>query len=406
MKQTQVADPIIDLGIDNCFASKHWTVPEDWCRLIADLGLTYIEASADTECDPLYMGAEYTKDWVEQVQTACDKTGVRIANLYSGHGTYATLGLSHWDARVRARFRDGWLKKQADTAQALRAGLGFFAHAFDEQVLQNPELYAQTWETLCADLADIACHAKEIGMEYIGVEQMYAPHQVPWTIDGAKQMLRRIYEIGGANFYLTDDVGHMNGQQFFPKPTEERILEQIAGVRKNGGSQRIWMGSRCAMEWFKRAVDRTCTEAEAVTEILKEAERYPYLFAQERDGSVYAWLEETACYSPIIHLQQSDGKSSPHWPFDEAHNHKGIISGEKLLRAIETSFRQPEEAGMPAKVGRIVLTLEPFIGTAGNIYDAISELRETVAYWRRYIPQDGLRLSELTAKLEKNSGAM
>lgn len=400
MNHPEAADPVICLGIDNCFASKHWTVPEDWCRLIAGLGLRYIEASADTECDPLYMGEAYTKDWIGQVREACEKTGVQIANLYSGHGTYATLGLSHWDARVRARFRDQWLKKQADTAQALHAGLGFFAHAFDERVLQEPSLYAQTLENLCTDLADIACHARDIGMAYIGVEQMYAPHQVPWTIDGAKQMLRRVYEIGGAAFYLTDDVGHMNGQQFFRRPTEPRILEQLAEARKAPGSRRIWMGSRRAMEVFRQAVDGRYTDSEAVKRILQDAEQHPYLFAGERDGSVYDWLEETACYSPIIHLQQSDGSSSPHWPFDEAHNRRGIISGERLLRAVEASFARPQEAGMPPRVEQIVLTLEPFIGTAGNIYDAVSELQETVAYWRRYIPKDGLRLSRLTARLD------
>ena len=220
-------DPILNLGIDNCFASKHWTLPEQWCELIAGLGLQYIEASADTECDPLYMGLDYTEDWITRVRRACEKTGVQIANLYSGHGTYATLGLAHWDARVRARFRDSWMKRQAKTAASLGAGLGFFAHAFDESVLQSPDAYAAAMDELCRDLADIAGYAKSLELSSAGVEQMYAPHQPPWTIAGAKQMLRRIYAIGGAPFYLTDDVGHMNGQQFFLRPTEESILRDL-----------------------------------------------------------------------------------------------------------------------------------------------------------------------------------
>ena len=51
-------DPIIYLGIDNCFASKRWVRPMEWARVISDLGLKHVEASADTECDPLYMGNE------------------------------------------------------------------------------------------------------------------------------------------------------------------------------------------------------------------------------------------------------------------------------------------------------------------------------------------------------------
>ena len=67
-------DPILNLGIDNCFASKHWTLPEQWCELIAGLGLQYIEASADTECDPLYMGLDYTEDWITRVRLAWRRT--------------------------------------------------------------------------------------------------------------------------------------------------------------------------------------------------------------------------------------------------------------------------------------------------------------------------------------------
>ena len=264
-------DPILNLGIDNCFASKHWTLPEQWCELIAGLGLQYIEASADTECDPLYMGLDYTEDWITRVRRACEKTGVQIANLYSGHGAYATLGLAHWDARVRARFRDSWMKRQAKTAASLGAGLGFFAHAFDESVLQSPDAYAAAMDELCRDLADIAGYAKSLELSSAGVEQMYAPHQPPWTIAGAKQMLRRIYAIGGAPFYLTDDVGHMNGQQFFLRPTEESILRDLAAVRADAKHKRVWMGSRRAMQAFRSACEGACSDAQAVDTILTEA---------------------------------------------------------------------------------------------------------------------------------------
>ncbi len=388
-------DPIIELAIDNCFASKRWTQPADWCALIKDLGISCIEASADTECDPLYTDRAYIHRWTQQVQEACAKNGTRIVNLYSGHGTYSTLGLSHWDERVRRRFRDRWIKEHANTAQALGAGLGFFAHAFDESVLQDPGLYGQVLETLFADLADIAVHCTAIGMDYAGVEQMYSPHQVPWTIAGAKQMLRRIYEIGKAPFYITDDVGHMSGQQYFQRPTEKYILDCFRDPKK----PRIFMGSKASMDCFRSAVRGEISEAVAVDRILADADRHPYLFADTRDGDPYAWLEETACYSPIIHLQQSDGKSSPHWSFDEAHNQKGIIDGEKVLRAIAQSYVNPEEAGLPPRCEKIVLTLEPFIGTAGNIYDAVAELQASAAYWRRFIPQDGMHLSELLAIL-------
>ena len=112
-------DPKIYLAIDNCFASKRWTQPQEWMRVIRELGLTGVEASADTECDPLYIGAEFTRDWIEDVRRQCAQTGCVVRNVYSGHGTYATSGLSHYDRRVTERFRDAWMKAQMDTGDRL-----------------------------------------------------------------------------------------------------------------------------------------------------------------------------------------------------------------------------------------------------------------------------------------------
>ena len=50
--------------------------------------------------------------------------------------------------------------------------------------------------------------------------------------------------------------------------------------------------------------------------------------------------------------------------------------------------------GLPPPCDQIVLTLEPFISTSGNIYDLLDELAESVAYWRQFIPYDGIKLSE------------
>lgn len=90
-----IVDPKIYLGVDNCFASKRWTRPADWMDVIRDLGLFYVEASADTECDPLYMGGAYIAEWIRDVRKQQDRTGILVKNLYSGHGTYATLGMAH-----------------------------------------------------------------------------------------------------------------------------------------------------------------------------------------------------------------------------------------------------------------------------------------------------------------------
>ena len=232
-------DPKIYLGIDNCFASKRWIRPLEWMKMIRGLGLKYIEASADTECDPLYMGEEFTKSWIEDVKKASQETGMIVKNLYSGHGTYATSGLSHYDRRVIDRFRDLWMKKQMDTAREFGAGFGFFAHGFDELLLQDDKLYEDKLDELYDVMVDLAAYAAEIGMDYVGLEQMYSPHQPPWRIADVEVLMREVYRRSGAPFYITADLGHMNGQQYFQKPDAACIESAILAGREGRRPRRL-----------------------------------------------------------------------------------------------------------------------------------------------------------------------
>jgi len=280
-------------------------------------------------------------------------------------------------------------------ANALGAGLGFYAHAFDDTVLQSRDKYNNKLDELYGILAELAEYAAEIGMRYIGVEQMYSPHQLPWTVAGTRTLMKETYARAKSPFYITIDLGHINGQQYFLKPTEKYIAECIEKRKKGESSKRTWLGSRKAMDMYYAAINGEIHAAQAVTRILQDVEQNPHMFAAPEDCSINNWVEKLACYSPIMHLQQSDGKSSPHWPFSPEYNAHGVIIPERILQGIAASYEQDMEAGMPGKCSEIVLALEPFISTAGNNYDALEELRQSVAYWRQYIPGDGMRLSEL-----------
>lgn len=389
-------DPKIYLGIDNCFASKRWTEPEEWERVIKDLGLYYVEASADTECDPLYMGAEYLADWCEKVKAAKEKTGVSVANLYSGHGTYATLGLAHTDARVRARFLNDWLKPMAKTASTVGAGLGFFCHAFSDSTLQDPARYEFAYNTLISDLANLAAYSKEVGCTPIGVEQMYSPHQAPWTVDGAKEMIRAIYKIAGAPLYITVDTGHQSGQFRFTRPTEDETVT-LLNEKKAGKPLERWLGPATAYALYDSADG---ANASTVSAMQKEFDKYPYMFAEKADSDTYRWLSNLGDMSPIIHLQQTNGVSSSHLPFTPECNAKGIIKGEKVLRAIAEAYSQKRDADMPEQCNEITLTLEMFTGMAAINRSALENLKITVEYWRRFIPNDGMKLSEIIGRLK------
>ena len=388
-------DPIIYLGVDNCFASKRWVRPSEWTRVIRDLGLRYVEASADTECDPLYMGREFTADWIKETKEACARDGICVKNVYSGHGTYATCGLTHYDRRVVNRFLNDWMKAQVDTAAALGAGFGFFAHGFEELLLQDDGLYCEKLDELYDTLAELSAYSKAQGVDYVGIEQMYSPHQPPWRISDAEELMREVYRRSGAPFYITADLGHMNGQQYFQKPTAELAEAAILRAREGNPVRRLWLGSSNAHKLYKQAVAGEITTSCAVHEIMKDVAAHPHLFAQAEDASNDVWVRRVGCYSPIIHLQQTDGKSSPHWTFTKANNTNGIVHPDEFLKALKASYAQLDDPEMPPKCGEITLTFEPFIATAGSTYDLLDDIAESVQCWRKWIPKDGVKLSEI-----------
>lgn len=333
--------PRLTLALDTCFASKRWTQPGEWMQIAADAGIFALEASADNECDPLYTPPAVLDDWARAVEVAGAQTGGRVVNFYSGHGTYATLGLAHPDPRQRDHIQQRWLLPMIALAARFGAGLGFYCHAFPQQVVQDAARYAEAEQDLFRRLAELAASARAHGLPAISVEQMYSPHQIPWTIRGAEKLLRAVYAQGEAPapMYLTLDSGH-------------------------------WVGQRNFM----------ASEAEQPRDELR---------AQPEDGDFYAWLTRLAPYSPIIHLQQTDGTHSGHKPFTAAQNARGVIDPARVLAAIEQAYAQPIDPTLPPRVTEIALTLEIFSPTAEPPALSLANIHESAACWRAALTSAG-----------------
>jgi len=387
--------PRIYLAIDNCFASKRWTEPEEWFSVIKSLGINHVETSADTESDPLYSSDKYLDEWIRKIRMLSEKTGVQVNNLYSGHGTYSTLGLSHTNERNRAHIRDNWLKKMIDNAAALDAGLGFFCHAFNQAVLNDPEKYEAARQELFQNLSFLADYAATKNRTTIGVEQMYTPHQIPWTVNGARELMQKVKQLSENPFYITIDTGHQSGQRKFLKPGEEQLKTWLDEFSRTGFlNEKAWVGNLQSDELLQEIKKQGGPE-KATKTIFEKLENRQYLFASDEDGDPYYWLEKLACYSPIIHLQQTDGKSSAHKPFNETENKKGIIHGPEVLRAIYKAYEVEDDPLMPEKCSEIYLTIEVFSSTADLPHNILRRMEETVQYWRKYVPKDGMLLSEM-----------
>jgi len=90
----------------------------------------------------------------------------------------------------------------------------------------------------------------------------------------------------------------------------------------------------------------------------------------------YQWLEELAPRVRSLHLQQTDGKSSPHWPFTPEYNQKGIISPTRVIEILERGGK-----------GDIYLFLELFHSrTEEGDRKLLADYRESVRLWKKYLP--------------------
>ena len=390
--------PRIYLAVDNCFASKRWTRPEEWARVIGeDMGLRCVEASADNEIDPLYSTSAVRRSWVAEVRRVRARTGVRVVNLYSGHGTYATLGLGHIDVRVRDHILHDWIRPMTRMAGELGAGLGFFAHAFPQSVLEDRAAYEEALDDLIDRLAQAARYGVEAGARVVAVEQMYSPHQPPWTLEGARHLLTEAWRRRKAPLYVTIDVGHQYGQSRFLRPTPAQIERWVKAGGRSDRKDAPWVGTSRARDGLRAAgAARGRARDGALADLNAEMDAHPHLFATPQDGDPYAWLERFAAYSPIIHLQQTDNSASAHKAFTADHNARGIIEPGRVLRAIRAAYARPPDPAMPPRVEALYLTLEMFSGTADKPDEILVRMRDSAAYWRRAIPEDGLPLDALS----------
>lgn len=392
--------PRIYLTLDNCFAIKRWVSPKDWIPLIQKIGFTSVQASFDNEIDFLFSPDWYVDQWFEELEEQEKRSNLKIDTFFTGYQTYRTAGLGHPNDQMADYLMDEWVKKAIKRLGKRGSHMGMSFFAIPDNVLQDPYEYKNLYNKIVERLREIGRCAEDNGI-YFCIEAMYAPHQPPWTIAGAKRFLSDCANEGKSPVYLTIDVGHMIGQKKYQMPLKEELAKSIQSASTNS-KEHLWLGAVHTLELWKQATNRKDSSDHTLQLILNDMQRYPYLFSNgEEDWDPYCWLEELGCYSPIIHLQQTDGVTASHAAFTEKENRKGIIEGEKLLRAIAKSYEKSLEKGMPEKCGKIYLAFEIFAHNTEYREDIIQKLIDTFQYWSRFVPENGIRLDDLLKRLDR-----
>ncbi len=384
--------PRIYLVLDNCFAIKRWIKPIEWMTIAKDLGFHYVQASTDNEIDPLFSTEDYMDDWFCEVKKAEQRTSLKVVNFYTGYQTYRTVGLAHHDKRIRDKIMNGWIKNLIVRIADLKAkGLGFSFFAVPHAVLQDPLKYGELLRSLYEQMARIAEFAYQNGRVQVSYEQMYAPHQPPFTINGTREFIKNIYAACMKPSYVTIDVGHMTGQGKFLMPSREKLTDAVLNNKP------VWLGSDNAQQMFEEAAaaQSEIHRNHLIDEIMADIHEHEYLFSTLEDSDVYKWIEELACYSPIFHLQQTNGFASSHAAFTPENNRDGLIRGERLLCGIKKSYELNAEKSLQELVPEIFLSFEIFTSNTETKKEILTKLKQTIGYWREFVPEDGLPLNQL-----------
>jgi len=299
------------LAINMCFLRKRWTEPEEWASIIDEqLGLKFAEFSSDL-LDPFFVPEPVRSRIAEKTREAFESRGITLVDYYTGLITHCLNLLSHPEPAVRDNGMK-WCREAIRLADAMGAG-GLGGH-FDTIVhadCLDPKRRAEKIDDVIASFRSLSHDAKKHRLKFLLWEQMYTPNEAPHTIAEAEDIYQRVNDGAAVPIYLTVDVGHM-----------------------------------CNLH-------------------------YPH---SEEDLDPYLWLEKFAHVSPVIHIQQTDGKASHHWPFTDEHNRVGIIHPERVLEAIEKSG---------SKMNYLMFEIFHSLGiTEETILD---DLKRSVEYWRRWV---------------------
>jgi hypothetical protein len=321
----------LDIGINGAFLTRRWEEPDSFMRITRELGYRYHEFCADV-LDPFFSGAR-----AYQLRTACRiaeaaaRHGVVITDYYTGAATHRFHGLSHSHPSVRARMRL-WMHRAMDITLALGSDrLGGHWDAFPVEVWSDPRKSELAFRRIIRQFRRLAAVAKKKGLAALYNEQMYAPSEVPWTLD---QALRFLSEVNRANsgvpVLLTIDTGHVAGVHY-----------GLTGP----------------------------------------------------DVSYFEWLRRFGAVCEVVHLQQTTPDASHHWPFAGEYMKIGHVSVSAVLDALHEShtlfLKNPlREVLAPAQKTYLIVEVIPPTTKTETLL--LKELEETAAYLRRYIPEGGL----------------
>ncbi len=236
--------PSVIFGVNTCFAVKRWPEPDEWSRLLAEMGVTHAQFSFDL-ADPMLVGdpAIYA-----ETRRACEASGVSITSAFTGLIPYSQNLLGHPSTPVRGRAMD-WYRSAID-ATAVLGGSAVGGHIGALTVRQYRDLpdRRRGIRRIVDGVRELADHAAVRRLECLLWEIMPVAREYPAALEECEELMVRLEGETAVPIALCLDMGHAcaagaEGADRDPYAWLERLgrFTQVVHVQQTDGiGDRHW----------------------------------------------------------------------------------------------------------------------------------------------------------------------
>jgi sugar phosphate isomerase/epimerase len=196
--------PSVTYGTNTCFAVKRWPEPDEWTRIVAELGIENVQFSLDL-ADPVLSGAPET---YRETRDAAERRGIRIVSAFTGFVGYAQNLLGHPDASLRAAAEDWYRAAIAAAGQLGARAFGGHIGAMSVREFQDPETRNTAVRRTKEAVLRLTEDAKDHGLEALLWEIMPVAREYPATFDEVDELLASFDGRSSVPVRLCLDTGH------------------------------------------------------------------------------------------------------------------------------------------------------------------------------------------------------
>jgi sugar phosphate isomerase/epimerase len=203
------------LGVNTGFAVNRYAEPEEWTRVVGELGLQRVQLTADL-LNPDLPGPVLAAQ-VRRIRAGCAAAGCTVSSTFTGAFTRVNH-LAHPDPDVRAHWLD-WFRRFVDLsvdlgATSMGSHFGIFTRRDDTDPARRAARRAQNIEGWHA----IARHARKRGLAFLSWEPMSISREQGETLAACRALHDDVGREAPLPFRLCLDVDH--GDLASPDPAD------------------------------------------------------------------------------------------------------------------------------------------------------------------------------------------